>query len=95
MLQAMNTGHDGSLTTVHANTPQDALLAPRDDGLMSGLDLPARAIRDQIASAVHIIVQQARLADGIAPDHAHPGGARPRGTAGSRSPTSSSSSSPA
>jgi len=64
MLQAMNTGHDGSLTTVHANTPQDALSRIETMSLMSGLDLPARAIRDQIASAVHLIIQQARLADG-------------------------------
>jgi pilus assembly protein CpaF len=64
MLQAMNTGHDGSLTTVHANTPPDALSRIETMSLMSGLDLPARAIRDQIASAVHLIVQQARLPDG-------------------------------
>ncbi len=64
MLQAMNTGHDGSLTTVHANTPTDALSRIETMSLMSGLDLPARAIRDQIASAVHLIVQQARLPDG-------------------------------
>jgi septum site-determining protein MinD len=64
MLQAMNTGHDGSLTTVHANTPTDALSRIETMSLMSGLDLPARAIRDQIASAVHIILQQARLPDG-------------------------------
>jgi pilus assembly protein CpaF len=64
MLQAMNTGHDGSLTTVHANTPPDALARIETMSLMSGLDLPARAIRDQISSAVHVIVQQARLPDG-------------------------------
>ena len=64
MLQAMNTGHDGSLTTVHANTPYDALSRIETMSLMSGLDLPSRAIRDQIASAVHLIIQQARLADG-------------------------------
>jgi pilus assembly protein CpaF len=64
MLQAMNTGHDGSLTTVHANTPPDALSRIETMSLMSGLDLPARAIRDQISSAVHVIVQQARLPDG-------------------------------
>ncbi|MCX6552469.1 MAG: ATPase, T2SS/T4P/T4SS family [Acidobacteria bacterium] len=64
MLQAMNTGHDGSLTTVHANTPTDALSRIETMSLMSGLDLPARAIRDQIAAAVHLIVQQARLPDG-------------------------------
>jgi len=64
MLQAMNTGHDGSLTTVHANSPPDALARIETMSLMSGLDLPARAIRDQIASAVNLIVQQARLPDG-------------------------------
>ena len=64
MLQAMNTGHDGSLTTVHANTPRDALSRLETLALMSGLELPARAIRDQIASAIQIIVQQSRLQDG-------------------------------
>jgi pilus assembly protein CpaF len=64
MLQAMNTGHDGSLTTVHANTPRDALSRLETMALMAGLELPARAIRDQIASAVNIVVQQSRLQDG-------------------------------
>ena len=64
MLQAMNTGHDGSLTTVHANTPRDALSRLETLALMAGLDLPSRAIRDQIASAVNLIVQQSRLQDG-------------------------------
>jgi septum site-determining protein MinD len=64
MLQAMNTGHDGSLTTVHANTPRDALSRLETLALMAGLDLPARAIRDQIASAVNLVVQQSRLQDG-------------------------------
>ncbi len=64
MLQAMNTGHDGSLTTVHANTPRDALSRLETMSLMSGLDLPSRAIRDQISSAINLIVQQARLQDG-------------------------------
>ncbi len=64
MLQAMNTGHDGSLTTVHANTPRDAISRLETMCLMAGLDLPARAIRTQIASAVQIIVQEARLNDG-------------------------------
>ncbi|MBI2838161.1 MAG: CpaF family protein [Acidobacteria bacterium] len=64
MLQAMNTGHDGSLTTVHANSPGDALSRLETMCLMAGLDLPARAIRKQIASAVQIIVQQTRLSDG-------------------------------
>jgi pilus assembly protein CpaF len=61
MLQAMNTGHDGSLTTVHANSPRDALSRLEVMTLMSGLDLPLGAIREQIASAVHIIVQQQRF----------------------------------
>ncbi len=64
MLQAMNTGHDGSLTTLHANTPRDALARLETMVLMAGMDLPVRAIREQIASAVHMIVQQARFADG-------------------------------
>src|SRR5947209_1967673 len=61
MLQAMNTGHDGSLTTVHANSPRDALARLETLVLMAGLDLPARAIREQIASSIHLIVQQTRL----------------------------------
>ena len=64
MLQAMNTGHDGSLTTAHANTPRDALSRLETMCLMAGMDLPVRAIREQIGSAVHIIVQQSRLQDG-------------------------------
>ncbi|MGA7172746.1 MAG: CpaF family protein [Candidatus Dormiibacterota bacterium] len=64
MLQAMNTGHDGSLTTVHANTPADALTRLETMTLMAGTDLPSRAIREQIASAIHLVVQQARLRDG-------------------------------
>jgi pilus assembly protein CpaF len=64
MLQAMNTGHDGSLTTTHANTPRDCIARLEVLTLMSGLDLPIRAIREQIASAVHIIIQQSRLPDG-------------------------------
>ena len=64
MLQAMNTGHDGSLTTVHANTPHDALSRLETMALMAGLDLPSRAIRDQIASAINLIVQQSRMQDG-------------------------------
>jgi len=64
MLQAMNTGHDGSLTTCHANTPRDALSRLETMCMMAGMDLPAKAIRDQIAGAVHIIVQQSRLQDG-------------------------------
>jgi pilus assembly protein CpaF len=64
MLQAMNTGHDGSLTTLHANTPRDALSRLETLALMAGLDLPSRAIRDQIGSAINLIVQQSRLPDG-------------------------------
>jgi pilus assembly protein CpaF len=64
MLQAMNTGHDGSLTTLHANTPRDALSRLETMVLMSGMDLPIKAIRDQIASAVNLIIQQIRFADG-------------------------------
>ena len=64
MLQAMNTGHDGSLTTTHANSPREAVSRLETLCLMAGLDLPARAIREQIASAVHLLVQQTRLSDG-------------------------------
>jgi pilus assembly protein CpaF len=64
MLQAMNTGHEGALTTVHANSPRDALSRLETMVLMSGMDLPVRAIREQIASSVELIVQQARLSDG-------------------------------
>ncbi|MFT3835766.1 MAG: ATPase, T2SS/T4P/T4SS family [Myxococcaceae bacterium] len=64
MLQAMNTGHDGSLTTLHANTPRDALARLETMVLMAGMDLPVKAIREQIASAVHLIVQQTRFSDG-------------------------------
>lgn len=64
MLQAMNTGHDGSLTTAHANTPRDALSRLETMALMSGLDMPLSVIREQIASAVDLIVQQSRMKDG-------------------------------
>jgi pilus assembly protein CpaF len=64
MLQAMNTGHDGSLTTGHANTPRDMLSRLETMVLMAGMDLPVRAIREQVASAVDLIVQQSRLRDG-------------------------------
>ena len=64
MLQAMNTGHEGSLTTVHANTPRDAVARLETLCLMSGVDLPLKVVRSQIASAVDIIVQAARLKDG-------------------------------
>ena len=64
MLQAMNTGHEGSMTTTHANSPAEALKRIETLALMAGLDLPARAIRDQIASSVDVLVQQNRFADG-------------------------------
>jgi pilus assembly protein CpaF len=64
MLQAMNTGHDGSLTTLHANSPRDALSRLETMVLMAGVDLPTRAIREQAASALNLIVHQARLRDG-------------------------------
>jgi pilus assembly protein CpaF len=64
MLQAMNTGHDGSLTTGHANTPRDMLARLETMVLMAGMDLPIRAIREQISSAVDVIVQQSRMRDG-------------------------------
>jgi pilus assembly protein CpaF len=64
MLQAMNTGHDGSMTTLHANTPRDAISRIETMVLMAGMDLPVRAIREQIAAAVNVIVQQSRLKDG-------------------------------
>ena len=64
MLQAMNTGHDGSLTTVHANSPRDVVSRLETMVLMSGMDLPSRAIREQIASAVDVIIHESRLSDG-------------------------------
>ncbi len=64
MLQAMNTGHDGSLTTIHANSASDAMSRLETLVLMAGTDLPSRAIREQIASAINVVVQQARLRDG-------------------------------
>jgi len=64
MLQAMNTGHDGSLTTGHANTPRDMLRRLEVMVLMAGMDLPVMAIREQVASAVDIIIQQNRFSDG-------------------------------
>lgn len=64
MLQAMNTGHDGSLTTVHANSPRDVVSRLETMVLMSGMELPSRAIREQIASAIDIIIHESRLADG-------------------------------
>ena len=64
MLQAMNTGHDGSLTTAHANNPRDALTRLENMVMMAGFELPSTAIREQIASALNLIVQQTRLLDG-------------------------------
>ena len=64
MLQAMNTGHDGSMTTVHANSPRDALARVEQMVGMSGIDIPPRSVRAQIASAVHVVVQVERLPDG-------------------------------
>ncbi len=64
MLQAMNTGHDGSLTTVHANSPRDVIARLETMVLMSGMELPSRAIREQIASAVDIVIHESRLSDG-------------------------------
>ena len=64
MLQAMNTGHDGSLTTVHANSPRDVISRLETMVMMSGMDLPSRAIREQIAAAVDLIVHESRLSDG-------------------------------
>ena len=64
MLQAMNTGHDGSITTVHANSPRDSLSRLETMVLMAGIELPERAIREQMASAIDLIVHQSRLKDG-------------------------------
>jgi pilus assembly protein CpaF len=64
MLQAMNTGHDGSLSTLHANTARDALARLETLVLMAGMDLPERAIREQIASAINVVVHMSRMADG-------------------------------
>jgi pilus assembly protein CpaF len=64
MLQAMNTGHDGSLTTIHANTPRDVISRLETMVLMSGMDLPVRAIREQISSAIDLVVHESRFSDG-------------------------------
>jgi pilus assembly protein CpaF len=64
MLQAMNTGHDGSITTVHANSPRDALARIETMSLMANLHLPEVALRQQVASAIHVIVQVSRMSDG-------------------------------
>ncbi len=64
MLQAMSTGHEGSLSTLHASSPADALRRLQTLALMGDLDLPYRAVADQVGSALHLVVHQARLADG-------------------------------
>ncbi len=64
MLQAMNTGHEGSLTTIHANSPRDAIIRIENMVMMAGFDLPVRAIREQIAAALHVVIQIARFSDG-------------------------------
>jgi pilus assembly protein CpaF len=64
MLQAMNTGHEGSMTTVHANSPRDALARVENMVSMANLNIPERAVRHQIASAIHVVAQIARLSDG-------------------------------
>src|SRR5207302_10716760 len=64
MLQAMNTGHEGSLTTVHANSPRDTLSRLESMFSMANLNIPERALRQQIASAIHVVIQIARLSDG-------------------------------
>jgi pilus assembly protein CpaF len=64
MLQAMNTGHEGSLTTIHANSPRDAIFRVENMVMMAGFDLPVRAIREQISAALHMVIQLARFADG-------------------------------
>ena len=79
MLQALNTGHDGSLTTVHANSPADALRRVETLALMAGVGLPHAAVRDQVASALDVVVHQARL-----PDRRARGGVGDRGGAGGR-----------
>ena len=73
MLQAMNTGHDGSLTTIHANTPRDALARLETMAMMGEVRLSEKAVRAQIASAVHMIVQASRMSDGTAAHHSHHG----------------------
>ena len=107
MLQAMNTGHDGSLSTVHANSPRDAIARLETLVLMAGMDLPLRAIREQISSAVDVVVHLARLRDGTrrvdrrhrgarhgGPDH-HPAGHLPvRLLAPASTPTAASSATP-
>jgi pilus assembly protein CpaF len=65
MMQAMNTGHDGSMTTLHANSPRDALARLETMVLMAGMDLPHRAIREQVASAINLVIHQERMLDGV------------------------------
>ena len=97
MLQAMNTGHDGSLTTTHANSPQEAISRLETLVLMAGIELPVRAIREQIAGSVHLIVQQSAAFGWLTQDHAHQRGHRDRSRfqVRSRRATSSSSCEPA
>ena len=64
MLQAMNTGHQGSMTTTHANSPREALKRIETLALMAGLDIPSRALREQIAHSIELVIQQARMPDG-------------------------------
>jgi len=64
MLQAMNTGHDGSISTIHANSPRDVLSRLETMSLMAGMELTVRAVREQVAAAIQLIVHQARLKDG-------------------------------
>jgi pilus assembly protein CpaF len=64
MLQAMNTGHDGSMTTAHSNTPRDTLARLETMVMMAGMDLPVRAIREQVSSAINLIVHEERMRDG-------------------------------
>ena len=64
MLLAMNTGHDGSMTTLHANSTQDVVTRMDSLILMSGIELPLRAIREMVSSAIHVVVHTARLSDG-------------------------------
>jgi pilus assembly protein CpaF len=64
MLQAMNTGHDGSMTTAHSNSPRDTLSRMETMTMMAGMDLPVRAIREQVSSAIDLVVHQERMRDG-------------------------------
>ena len=73
MLQAMNTGHEGSLTTIHANTPRDALYRLDTMVAMANLNIPDKAVRQQVASAINLVVQLTRLSDGTPPRHRHLG----------------------